>query len=129
MMPGGGSYLSANNKSGQYTYDPNSRKVTATSGGQTTYYVYDPSGQLIATYEGAEGWTTFIYGNGQRLAQVDNNGNLRYFHNDHLGSARLITEGPQFSWGSPSLQVALSGPSTLGMGRKQIYCYCYPKPG
>ena len=109
--------FSRNNKSGQYTYDSNSRKVKAISGGQTTYYVYDLSGHLVATHEGTEGWTTFIYGNGQRLAKADQAGNLQYFHNDYLGSARLITEGPPFAWTAAGLSVSLSGPSALRMGQ------------
>jgi hypothetical protein len=51
-------------------------------------------GRLISTYDGSAGWTTYIYGNGQRLARVDNSGQIQYFHNDYLGSARMITQGP-----------------------------------
>lgn len=54
----------------------------------TTYYPND-----LYSKEGAT-TTRFIYGNGELLASVEGNGaatTTQYYHQDHLGSTRLIT--------------------------------------
>jgi RHS repeat-associated protein len=77
--------------------------------------VYDAFGRLLATHHSAEGWTTFVYGKSQRLARVKDNGKIQYFHNDYLGTARLITEGPQVQ--ATPLDVTLAGPAQLQLGQ------------
>jgi RHS repeat-associated protein len=60
-----------------------------------TSYVYGKSGQLMGEYsEAGQARVEYVWLNGQPLAQV--RGNLiYYYHNDHLGTPRALTDQSQ----------------------------------
>jgi RHS repeat-associated protein len=75
-----------------YTYDAEGRRVKKTGGGvpQTTDYVYDQNGQVLAERL-STGWNAqYAYLNGQLIA-IYKSGTTYFAHQDHLGSARLVT--------------------------------------
>jgi len=56
---------------------------------------------------------TYVYQNGQIVAQVDTNGNKEYLHPDHLGSTSLITDSVgnvlENTWYSPFGEIVSGG--------------------
>ena len=62
-----------------YTYDGDGKRVTRVAGGATTTYVYDAQGHLAAEYATS--------------APTDSDCRNCYLTMDHLGSARVITDG------------------------------------
>lgn len=59
----------------------------------TTLFVYDPNGQLIGEYtETGNIISEYVYLNGQPLAQIDSSENLYYYHTDHLGTPKSMTD-------------------------------------
>ncbi len=44
-------------------------------------------------YECGATCTKYIYAGGMRIAASDDSGSVRYFHPDHLGSTRVVTDG------------------------------------
>ncbi len=92
-----------------YTWDYRNRMTATGKGGATTTYAYDHTYERVKKVStttttwypsdlySKEGSTTtrFIYGNGELLATVEGNGtatSTRYYHADHLGSTRLVTD-------------------------------------
>ncbi|HEY3353039.1 MAG TPA: FG-GAP-like repeat-containing protein [Polyangia bacterium] len=86
------------------TYDLDHKPVSITSGSLTTSFVYDALGNRVkkasasgtveyvgALYEKRPGGATrYYFAGAMRLAKRDASG-LSFFHTDHLGSTRLIT--------------------------------------
>ena len=55
------------------------------------YYIRDVAGNVLAEYDGGGNLLAeYIYANGQRMAKVLPNGDVHYYLNDHLGSARAL---------------------------------------
>src|ERR1035441_925486 len=61
----------------------------------TRIYWYDQAGQAIMeSMQGGRGFLNeYLYVGGQRVARVANLGPIYYYYGDHLGTARLITDG------------------------------------
>ena len=79
---------------GEYTYDGDARRVQATEEGLTKTYIN--SGIYTLYEENTTGTATYIYGPIGILAKrttIESESNTFYYHTDHLGSTRLVTEG------------------------------------
>jgi RHS repeat-associated protein len=82
-----------------YTYDPNGRRVRSLNSGTgvTTTYVY---AGINVIYEATLTESTdYLYANGMRIAKKTG-ATVKYFHSDHLGSTRLVTD----SSGQPTFE-------------------------
>jgi RHS repeat-associated protein len=78
----------------EYTYDPDGNRIKKVeyldSGIQTTYY---PSKNLVRVVNSSGTFDTiYIYDGETLLARKDSNGEMFYYHPDHLGSNTLITD-------------------------------------
>src|ERR1022692_500765 len=79
-----------------YLYDGDGRRVQSSGGASgTRIYWYDESGNVIMeSMQGGSGFLNeYLYVGGQRVARVANLGPIYYYYGDHLGTARLITDG------------------------------------
>jgi len=78
---------------GEYVYDGDGRRIRVTENSTATTYVY--SGLNILYEENSTGAATHIYGPTGRLAKrttINQETNTFYYHTDHLGSTRLVTD-------------------------------------
>jgi RHS repeat-associated protein len=78
---------------GEYVYDGEGKRIQVTEDSVTTTYMY--SGMNIVYEENSTGEATYIYGPTGRLAKrttIDEETNVFYYHTDHLGSTRLVTD-------------------------------------
>ncbi|MBU7027823.1 MAG: hypothetical protein HXS48_12880, partial [Theionarchaea archaeon] len=78
---------------GEYVYDGEGRRIQVTENGTTTTYIY--SGLNVLYEENSTGTATYIYGPRGRLAKrttINQESNTFYYHSDHLGSTRLVTD-------------------------------------
>lgn len=74
-----------------YSYNMNDERILEVTPEEITRYVTS-NGQTLSEYEGDDSLRyNYIYANGQRLARVDASGGKVFFHNDYLGSARMMT--------------------------------------
>jgi RHS repeat-associated protein len=79
-----------------YTYDANGmrvRKYQTASPNNWTEYIYFGS-DVIAEKDQANTWTDYIFAGGKRIAKAPGviaTTGTEYYHSDHLGSARLMT--------------------------------------
>ena len=73
---------------GTYAYDANGIRAKKVEGGATTHYLA-LGHQVMYEKTGAEA-TRHIFAGNQRIAEV-RGGVISYFHNDHLGSPRVVT--------------------------------------
>jgi RHS repeat-associated protein len=85
-----------------YAYDADDRRVITLDGNasEVTYSLRDLDGQVLREYSGAVGTTVqqrkdFVYGAEGLVATRERGGAVRYFHKDHLGSPRLVTNASQ----------------------------------
>ena len=72
------------------------RRVQSSGGASgTRIYWYDEAGQVIMeSMQGGSGFLNeYLYVGGQRIARVANLGPIYYYYGDHLGTARVITDG------------------------------------
>ncbi len=78
---------------GEYVYNGDGWRIQVTESSVTTTYTY--SGLNVLYEENSAGIATYIYGPEGRLAKrttVNQETNTFYYHNDHLGSTRLVTD-------------------------------------
>lgn len=79
---------------GEYVYDGNGRRLLVTENGATTTFIYLRWSVLYE--ETSAGTASYVYGpTGQLLAKrttVDGESETFYYHIDHLGSSRLVTD-------------------------------------
>ncbi|MEJ2637497.1 MAG: RHS repeat-associated core domain-containing protein [Calditrichia bacterium] len=55
------------------------------------FYIRDTEGNVIAEYDGGgKLLAEYVYANGQRIAKMNAGGDVDYYLNDHLGSARAM---------------------------------------
>ena len=82
-----------------YTYDPNGRRVRSLNSGTgvTTTYIY--AGINVIHEATSSESTDYLYANGMRIAKKTG-ATVKYFHSDHLGSTRLVTD----SSGQPTFE-------------------------
>ncbi|MBU7025429.1 MAG: hypothetical protein HXS48_00695 [Theionarchaea archaeon] len=78
---------------GEYVYDGGGKRIQVTENSVTTTYIY--SGLNVLYEENPTGTATYIYGPTGRLVKrttISQETNTFYYHNDHLGSTRLVTD-------------------------------------
>ena len=72
-------------------YDGSGIRYKKISNGKTTYYIYSGS-NVIAEYTPADGkYKYYIYA-GKRSIAEEKDGNKTFYHRDHLGSTRALTD-------------------------------------
>jgi YD repeat-containing protein len=77
---------------GEYTYNGLGERVIKKTG-STTYYVYDFDGNLIAeSSPDGQISTEYLYQGRSRLARVDANSAIFFYHNDQLGTPQLMAD-------------------------------------
>ena len=99
-------WLSQSNYNVSYLYDGDGKKVQSSGGASgTRIYWYDQAGQVIMeSMQGGSGFLNeYLYVGGQRVARVANLGPIYYYYGDHLGTARLITDGGEPSATMPTI--------------------------
>ncbi|HLJ85999.1 MAG TPA: RHS repeat-associated core domain-containing protein [Candidatus Angelobacter sp.] len=78
-----------------YIYDAEGRRVRKTVNNLWTDFIYDPTGNVIAEYENYQGsapiWSMEYMRLGGLLIAEYTNRTTYFFHQDHLGSTRLMT--------------------------------------
>lgn len=76
-----------------YTYDADGDRIEKNLNGSWTDYYYF-GGNIIAELNSSTGWTDYIFANGRRIARATGStvGGTTYYHQAHLGSARLETD-------------------------------------
>ncbi|WP_347333031.1 RHS domain-containing protein, partial [Marinimicrobium locisalis] len=77
----------------EYTYNAlGQRVIKRLPNGTVTYYFYNEQGQLLGEYDSAGNPVReYAYLEGAPLAMVSNS-QVHYYHNDHLGTPRLLTD-------------------------------------
>ncbi len=101
-----GNMISDGQRISAYDYDNSLQAITVLATGVTTSFVYDGGGIRVkritpnnATiyidnlYEcNAEVCAKYIFANGTRIAHKISAANIIYYHQDHLGSTRIVTD-------------------------------------
>jgi RHS repeat-associated protein len=74
-----------------YAYDPLGRRITKQNGGNTTAYIWD--GHVLISEQRKQLNILYIPepGGGKPLCQI-RDGNIYYYHNDHLGTPLCLTD-------------------------------------
>jgi RHS repeat-associated protein len=121
---------------GQYIYDGDGNRIKTIAAGKTTYYIRNYYEKIV------EGTNTTIkkyyYAGGVRVA-MDDNGQVRYFITDHLGSTTKMinTDGSEYSdseeyfeikylsWGSDQPNTPDLGTSFKYTGQRQAEAGLY----
>ncbi len=85
---------------GQYVYNAKGQRVKKVTGESTTIYHYDLEGNLIAETTSAGNLIAgYVYADSYRIAMIDGNDNVFYYHNDHLGTPLAMTDtGRNIVW-------------------------------
>lgn len=81
---------------GEYTYDGDGKRIQVTENNETTFYVY--SGINVLYEKTSTGTACYIYGSGGQIAKItktQGESHIFYYHTDHLGSTRLVTDESQ----------------------------------
>jgi RHS repeat-associated protein len=77
----------------EYVYDGDSKRIQVTDDSKTTIYIH--SGLTVLYEETMNSAATYIYGPIGRIAKrttINQETNTFYYHTDHLGSTRLVTD-------------------------------------
>jgi RHS repeat-associated protein len=75
-----------------FLYTSDGLRLTKTTASGTLVYHYDLSGNLIGESDNAgNSFTSYIYMDGLRIATVAPNGNICYYHNNHLETPETMT--------------------------------------
>ena len=79
------------------SYNADRERVEQVTQGGTKRYIIG-QGQVLSEYDGSGNWKfNYIYANGQRVARkAPYFWDDRWFHNDMLGSARVLTEESEY---------------------------------
>ncbi len=78
---------------GEYTYDGDGRRIQAIKNSVTSTYIY--FGFNVLYEENTTGTACYVYGPTGTLAKrttINQESNTFYYHTDHLGSTRLVTD-------------------------------------
>ena len=88
--------LDGGNQIAEYTYNGAGQRIKKIAQGTTTIYHYDLQGHLIAETT-SSGWMVaeYIYLGDQLLAMIRPGEAVYYYHNDHLGTPRVLTSESQ----------------------------------
>jgi RHS repeat-associated protein len=73
-----------------YTYDGDGKRVMKSSG--TLYWNYPNGTPLAETNSSGSTLNEYIFFGGARIARRDSSGNVYYYFQDHLGTAKTITK-------------------------------------
>jgi RHS repeat-associated protein len=73
------------------TYDGSGMRVKKVNNGKTIYYIYSGSNPLLE-YNAATGESTYFIYAGNRAVAKEKAGVKEFYHRDHLGSVRAITD-------------------------------------
>jgi RHS repeat-associated protein len=72
------------------TYNGDGLRMSKSSAGTTLNFAWDDVGPKLLLTDGS---TSYVYGpDGSPVEQIDASGNVLYFHQDQLGSTRLLTD-------------------------------------
>jgi RHS repeat-associated protein len=84
---------SADSGASTYTYDANANRVRKTTGSNLTEYLYFGS-NVVAEKDQTGAWTDYVFAGGKRIVQAtgSTSAGSKYFHADHLGSSRMMTD-------------------------------------
>ncbi len=99
-----------------YTYDADGLRAAKISGGTTQRFTWDAAEGLPQLL--TDGAYSYVYGaGGAPVEEVDANGNVTYFHQDQLGSTRLLTDSTgnvtaTFTYDAYGSLTASTGPAT-----------------
>jgi RHS repeat-associated protein len=74
------------------SYDDSGIRVKDVKNGQTTYYVYQGNNPLMEYSLSDSKYKYLIYA-GNKMVAEEKDGVVNYYHTDHLGSTRLVTDG------------------------------------
>jgi RHS repeat-associated protein len=75
-----------------YVYNSSGQRVKKDNSDSKVFH-YDMAGQLIAETDTAGNLIkAYVWLHGQPLAQIDSNGAVYYYHNDHLGTPQKMTD-------------------------------------
>lgn len=74
-----------------YAYDPFGRRNEKNTGGPWISFAYGPHGELLYETDGTN-TKSYVYLNGTPVARLDNNSQIYYYHDDHLGSPQAMTD-------------------------------------
>jgi RHS repeat-associated protein len=77
-----------------YTYGPGGERVRKDTASGSTEYIYFGGGVIAELNPATGAWTDYIFASGKRGAKdTSNNGSgAQYYHGDHLGSTRIMTD-------------------------------------
>ena len=76
----------------RYTYNADNQRITKTTSSGTRVFHYDPQGHLIAeTTSTGQAIADYVYVGDQLIATI-RGGAPYYYHNDHLGTPRVLTD-------------------------------------
>jgi RHS repeat-associated protein len=103
-VPGASNPAPAVTDPADYVYNSSGQRVQKDNSASKVFH-YDMSGQLIAETDAAGNLIkAYIWLHGQSLAQIDANGAVYYYHNDHLGTPQGMTDqGAAVVWAADYL--------------------------
>jgi RHS repeat-associated protein len=73
------------------SYDASGMRIKDVKNGQTTYYVYQGNNPLMEYSLSDSKYKYFIFA-GIKMIAEEKDGMVNYYHTDHLGSTRLVTD-------------------------------------
>jgi len=86
--------LQNTNQVAEYTYNGAGQRIKKVTGGTTRIFHYDQMGHLIAeTNQSGQMLAEYVYLGDQLLAMIKPGEAVYYFHNDHLGTPKILTDG------------------------------------
>jgi RHS repeat-associated protein len=72
-------------------YDGSGMRIKKVESGKTVYFVYNGNDPIVE-YSATEGiYSYYIYAGKQTIAE-ESNGVIKFYHKDHLGSTRVVTD-------------------------------------
>jgi RHS repeat-associated protein len=86
--------LDSANQIGEYTFNGAGQRIKKVTQTETRIFHYDPLGHIIAeTNQAGQMLAEYIYVGDKLLAMIRPGELAYYFHNDHLGTPQVLTDG------------------------------------
>lgn len=76
---------------GTYVYDADGRRVAKSANSVITYYVYGLDGNVLTEFDGSGNWAQTHLRMAGKLVAFYSGASTGFYHQDHLGSTRLVT--------------------------------------